>query len=149
MERSPSTVPSSVVALASGDEPSKNSFVGCVSRKATDSDTANDRIQRVNFILKQFRFFLLKKIQIEALHGKQAQGIISTESDVEEAEYLLGDSADRCALEGFGGINNRLLIDDGIAITIDSATITYPDDQTRALIISLVLKFLFLLKITF
>lgn len=47
IERSPSTVPSSVVALASGDEPSKNSLVGCVSRKATDSDLTNNRMQQV------------------------------------------------------------------------------------------------------
>lgn len=47
IERSPSTVPSSVVALASSDETSKNSLVGCVSRKTTDNNVVNDRIKRV------------------------------------------------------------------------------------------------------
>uniref|UniRef100_A0A915EC57 ATP-binding cassette sub-family D member 4 n=1 Tax=Ditylenchus dipsaci TaxID=166011 RepID=A0A915EC57_9BILA len=116
IERPPSTVPSSVVALASGDQPNKitSSFVGCVSRKSEDSD---DRIQR-----------------IEELHGKQAVGMLSTESDIEEAEYLLGDVSASRTLAG------NDIFDDGIAVTMDSATIAFPDDNTRSLVSNLSLQ---------
>ncbi|KAI1719722.1 ABC transporter transmembrane region 2 domain-containing protein [Ditylenchus destructor] len=112
IERPPSTVPSSVVALASSDEPNKN-FVGCVNRKSVETD---DRIQR-----------------IEELHGKQAIGILSTESDIEEAEYLLGD------MQSCRAYSNDI-IDDGIAVTLDSASIAPPEDSTRTLISSLSLQ---------
>lgn len=69
------------------------------------------------------------------MHGKQAHGILSTESDVEEAEYLLENI--RMSVSG-SNVSHRMDfgIEDGLAISLDSATITYPDDHNRILITS-------------
>ena len=139
MDRPPSTVPSTVVVLASESDEKKGNTIGCISR--TDESLEEGRTQR-----------------IEELHGRQAYGI-ELESDEEEAAYLLGaprsqrrslrqvshapggkhnDGRSVSVVRGSGGddTDNEEWMDDGIAMTIDSATIAFPDERTSPLVIS-------------
>lgn len=127
-ERPPSTVPSNVVVLASSDEDKKGSSTGCISRT---HEMEEGQIQR-----------------IEELHGRQAYGL-DLDSDEEEAAYLLGaPRSQRRSLrlsQNASGLStgtrgddtdNEEWQDDGIAMTVDSATIAFPDERTSALIAS-------------
>lgn len=68
---------------------------------------------------------------MEVLHGRQTHELIGTESDEEEAEYLLGDT------DGRGGLD--LCLPDNIAITIEEATFGIPEDASRTLVTSTLL----------
>ncbi|KAE9554340.1 hypothetical protein FO519_002450 [Halicephalobus sp. NKZ332] len=128
-ERPPSTVPSNVVVLASSDDEKKGSSLGCISRT---HEMEEGRVEK-----------------IEELHGRQAYGL-DLDSDEEEAAYLLGGSrTHRGSLRqvsnapriGSGtrgdDTDNEEWQDDGIALTIDSATIAFPDERTSALVSNL------------
>jgi ABC-type multidrug transport system fused ATPase/permease subunit len=138
MDRPPSTVPSTVVVIASGNDEKKGNSIGCISR----TDESLEGTQR-----------------IEELHGRQAYGI-ELESDEEEAAYLLGapriqrrslrqtshaplknvsEGRSISVVRGGGGddTDNEEWMDDGIAMTIDSATVAFPDERTSPLVINL------------
>ncbi|KAL3083025.1 hypothetical protein niasHS_010827 [Heterodera schachtii] len=104
-ERPPSTVPSSVVILASDEN--KGTACGFMKRK---TDDAAGRIQR-------------------ELHGRQAHGILASDSDEDEAEFLLGENA-----------SQRNWQDDGTAVSLDSVTVVQPNDHSRVLIMNLTLQ---------
>lgn len=110
-ERPPSTVPSSVVVIASDE--GKSSKIGCGCVKKTPKDDSNGRIQK-------------------ELHGRQTQhAILASDSDDDEAEYLLGEN---------GSQRNWLDLAAEPAIVFDSVTIVLPDDPTRVLILNLSLQ---------
>ncbi|KAH7730696.1 CBN-PMP-3 protein [Aphelenchoides avenae] len=113
IERPPSTVPSSIVILASGEEEKKSSVLNCASGDRSGSD-------------------INRHSGIEVLHGRQAHEIICSESDEEEAEYLLGESDGRAGLD--------LGLPDNIAVTIEEATIGVPEDASRTLVTNLSLQ---------
>uniref|UniRef100_A0A7E4VCL9 ABC transporter domain-containing protein n=2 Tax=Panagrellus redivivus TaxID=6233 RepID=A0A7E4VCL9_PANRE len=133
-ERPPSTVPSSVVVLASGDEEKKGNSLGCMS--GTGESYEDEKLQK-----------------LEELHGRQAYGLGDLESDEEEAAYLLG--APRQTRRSLRATRhapktnrhgqtqeteNEEWMDDGIAVTIDSATIAFPDERNSALVANLTLQ---------
>lgn len=60
---------------------------------------------------------------IKELHGRQVSGVLTSDSDEDEAEFLLGDN-----------VSQRNWIDDGSAISLDSVTIALPDDPNCVLI---------------
>lgn len=54
----------------------------------------------------------------------------ATESELDEAEYLLEGSGRR------NGGEPGELVDDNVAITVESASVCYPDDANRFLLLS-------------
>jgi hypothetical protein len=68
------------------------------------------------------------------LHGRQTHhAILASDSDDDEAEYLLGENGD-------GQQRNWLDLAAEPAITLDSVTIVLPDDPTRVLMLNLTLQ---------
>lgn len=110
-ERPPSTVPSSVVILAS-DEGGKGSNIGCGCVRKEHKENSS-RIQK-------------------ELHGRQTHhAILTSDSDDDEAEYLLGENVSQ---------RNWLDLASEPAITMDQVTVALPDDPSRVLFMNLSLQ---------
>ena len=78
----------------------------------------------------------MKNFIYKELHGRQTQhAILASDSDDDEAEYLLGEN---------GSQRNWIDLAAEPAITFDSVTIVLPDDPTRVLILNLSLQVIFI-----
>uniref|UniRef100_A0A0N4ZYZ5 ATP-binding cassette sub-family D member 4 n=1 Tax=Parastrongyloides trichosuri TaxID=131310 RepID=A0A0N4ZYZ5_PARTI len=119
-ERPPSTVPSSIVILASKENKSQHVFkkLNCIKSKEVMGESGLKRI--------------------EELHGKQMKNIIDTDSDNEEAECLLNEMQSSQILDNnkqrFSNDPFNSFSDNETLIKLDHVTITSQSDNSSTLI---------------
>uniref|UniRef100_A0AC35UI86 ABC transporter domain-containing protein n=1 Tax=Rhabditophanes sp. KR3021 TaxID=114890 RepID=A0AC35UI86_9BILA len=125
-DRPPSTVPSSVVIMASKD------------------NRITKRFKNLNCINSDANPLRETSSKIEALYGTQMKNIICTESDSEEAEYLLedGNASHLINHTNTKQLNDPFigLFDNEVVLKFDHVTITNQNDHTQTLVNSLSLQ---------